>query len=214
MAAQMRARGKLGKDQSTAAIRRVSAGLADLAEKAAAEAAAVLRNGRRAVPKALSGRVRGRLTRALAELAVTIERTTTLVAQARTRLAGQTPAGAARLVSLHDADARPIRKGRIGKPVEFGYKAQVADNDDGVIPGYSVEYGAVPDAPQLAPAVQRAAPGKAARPRGAARRQRSHRSRRLRTPASRPRPAAAVPIQPARRAGPGPFPPEPPGCAR
>ena len=155
MAAQMRARGKLGKDQSTAAIRRVSAGLADLAEKTAAEAAAVVRNGRRAVPKALTGRMRGRLTRALAELTVTIGRTTTLVAQARTRLAGQTPAGAARLVSLHDADARPIRKGRIGKPVEFGYKAQVADNDDGVILDYSVEYGAVPDAPQLAPAVRR-----------------------------------------------------------
>jgi transposase, IS5 family len=155
MAAQMRARSKLGKDQSTAAIRRVSAGLADLAEKAAAEAAAVVRNGRRAVPKALSGRVRGRLTRALAELAVTIERTATIVAQARTRLAGQTPSGAARLVSLHDVGARPVRKGRIGKPVEFGYKAQVADNDDGVILDYSVEYGAVPDAPQLAPAVQR-----------------------------------------------------------
>ena len=155
MAAQMRARSKLGKEQSTVAIRRVSAGLADLAEKAAAEAAAVVRNGRRAVPKALSGRVRGKLTRARAELAVTIERTTTIVAQARTRLAGQTPAGGTRLVSLHDADARPIRKGRIDKPVEFGYKAQVADNDDGIVLDYSVEYGAVPDAPQLAPAVQR-----------------------------------------------------------
>jgi hypothetical protein len=42
---------------------------------------------------------------------------------------------------LHDPDARPIRKGRIHKAVEFGYKAQVADNDGGVIPGYSVEYG-------------------------------------------------------------------------
>jgi transposase, IS5 family len=155
MAAQLRARSKLSKDQTTAAIRRVSAGLAELAAKTAAEAAAVLRNGRRAVPKALSGRVRGKLTRALAELAVTIERTTTIVAQARTRLAGQTPGGATRLVSLHDADARPIRKGRIDKPVEFGYKAQVADNDDGIILDYSVEYGAVPDAPQLVPAVQR-----------------------------------------------------------
>jgi IS5 family transposase len=155
MAAQMRARSELGKEQSTAAIRRVSAGLADLAEKAAAEAAAVLRNGRRAVPKALSGRVRGRLTRALAELAVTIGRTTTVVAQARTRLAGQTPDGAARLVSRHDAGARPIRKGRIDKPVGFGDKAQVAGNDDGVILDYSVERGAVPGAPQLAPAVQR-----------------------------------------------------------
>src|SRR6266516_1666399 len=121
MAATMRARAKLGKDQSTAAIRRVSAGLADLAEKAAAEAAVVVRNGRRAIPKALSGRVRGRLARALAELAVTIERTGKIVAQARTRLAGQTPDGATRLVSLHDPDARPIRKGRIDRPVEFGY---------------------------------------------------------------------------------------------
>jgi len=155
MAAQMRARSKLGKDQSTAAIRRVSAGLADLAAKAAAEAAVVIRNGRRAVPKALSGRVRGRLTRALAELAVTIERTATIVAQARTRLAGQTPQGATRLVSLHDSDARPIRKGRIDKPAGFGYKAQVADNDDGIILDYSVELGAAPDGPQLAPAIER-----------------------------------------------------------
>ena len=43
------------------------------------------------------------------------------------------PESATRLVSLHDADARPIRKGRLGKPVEFGYKAQIVDNADGVI---------------------------------------------------------------------------------
>jgi transposase, IS5 family len=61
--------------------------------------------------------------RALNELAVTIGRTAQVVAQARTRLAGQTPDGATRLVSLHDPDARPIRKGRIDRPVEFGYKA-------------------------------------------------------------------------------------------
>jgi transposase, IS5 family len=140
---------------STAAIRRGSAGLADLAEKTAAEAAAVLRNGRRALPRALSGQMRGRLRRALAELAVTIERTGTIVAQAQTRLAGQTPEGSTRLVSLHDPDARPIRKGRIDRPVEFGYKAQVADNDDGIILDYSVEYGAAPDGPQLVPAIER-----------------------------------------------------------
>ena len=31
------------------------------------------------------------------------------------------PDSSRRLVSLHDPDARPIRKGRLGKPVEFGY---------------------------------------------------------------------------------------------
>jgi IS5 family transposase len=155
MAATMRARAQLGREESSRAIGRATGDLADLAETAAAQAAAVLRNGRRAVGRALTGRMRGRLRRALAELAVTIERTATVAARARSRLAGQMPDGATRLVSLHDPDARPIRKGRIDKPVEFGYKAQVLDNDDGVIVDYTVEYGAVPDGPQLAPAIER-----------------------------------------------------------
>jgi transposase, IS5 family len=155
IAAKLRTRSKLGREETTAAIARVTGELADLAERVAAQAAAVVRNGRRAIAKALSGRVRGRLRRALDELAVTIKRTGTIVTQARTRLAGQTPDGATRLVSLHDPDARPIRKGRIDRPVEFGYKAQVTDNDDGIIVDYNVEYGAAPDGPQLAPAVER-----------------------------------------------------------
>jgi IS5 family transposase len=65
------------------------------------------------------------------------------------------PESATRLVSLHDVDARPIRKGRLGKPVEFGYKAQIVDNADGVILDHNVEIGNPPDAPQLAPAIQR-----------------------------------------------------------
>jgi transposase, IS5 family len=155
IAAKLRSRSKLGREETTEAIARVTGELADLAGITAAQAAAVLRNGRRAVPKALSGRMRGRLRRALDELAVTIERTAAIITQTRTRLAGQMPDGATRLVSLHDPDARPIRKGRIDRPVEFGYKAQVTDNDDGVILDYNVEYGAAPDGPQLAPAVQR-----------------------------------------------------------
>jgi IS5 family transposase len=125
IASKLRARGKLSREESTQAILRVTGELAGLAQKAAAEAAAVLRNGRRAVPKALSGRMRGRLARALGELAVTIERTAQVVAQTRSRLAGQLPASATRLVSLHDPDARPIRKGRIERPVESGYRSPV-----------------------------------------------------------------------------------------
>src|SRR5260221_2730328 len=58
-------------------------------------------------------------------------------------------------ISLHDGDARTIAKGRLGKPVEFGYKAQVTDNDDGMIADYSLEQGNPADGPQLAPAVER-----------------------------------------------------------
>jgi transposase, IS5 family len=157
VAISLRSRGKLATQERSALISRVTGELAGLAETTAAQAAGVLRNGRRAVPQALSGRMRGRLRRALAELAVTIERTATVVAQVRTRLAGQMPDGATRLVSLHDPDARPIRKGRIDRPVEFGYKAQVSDNDDGIVLDYAVECGAVPDGPQLVPAIKRIA---------------------------------------------------------
>ena len=155
MAATMRTRAQLGRDEASRAISRVTGDLADLAEAAAGQAAAVLRNGRRAIRRALSGRVRGRLRRALGELAVTIGRTATLVAQARSRLAGQMPDGATRLVSLHDPDARPIRKGRIDKPVEFGYKAQVLDNDDGII----LDYGVQPATPRTLPSLHQRSPG-------------------------------------------------------
>jgi IS5 family transposase len=157
IAGKLRSRGKLGRDESTRAIRRVTGELAGLADQAAAQAAVVLRNGRRALPRAIGGRVRGRLRRALDELAVTVERTAIVVAQTRSRLAGQMPHSATRLVSLHDPDARPIRKGRIDRPVEFGYKAQVTDNDDGIVLDYCVEYGAAPDGPQLVPAITRVA---------------------------------------------------------
>ena len=153
----LRSRGKLASAGRSALISRVTGELAGLAETTAAQAAMVLRNGRRAVGHALSGRMRGRLRRALGELAVTIERTATIVTQVRTRLAGQMPDGATRLVSLHDPDARPIRKGRIDRPVEFGYKAQVSDNDDGIVLEDAVECGAAPDGPQLLPAIKRIA---------------------------------------------------------
>jgi hypothetical protein len=57
------------------------------------------------------------------------------------------PASANRLVSLHDPDARPITKGRLGKPVEFGYKGQVIDNVDGIVLDCDLHPGNPPDAP-------------------------------------------------------------------
>jgi IS5 family transposase len=41
------------------------------------------------------------------------------------------------------------------KPVEFGDKAQVTDNDDGIIADYAAGQGNPTDGPQLAPAVER-----------------------------------------------------------
>ncbi len=65
------------------------------------------------------------------------------------------PKSGGRLVSLHDVDVHPISNGRPGKPVDFGYKAQIVDNADGVVLDHTVEVGNPADAPQLAPAIQR-----------------------------------------------------------
>ena len=118
------------------------------------EAAAVIRNAKRAL-RGASGQRKGRLHRAINDLDTIMGRTERVVAQTRSRLAGVMPESATRLVSLHDPDARPIRKGRLGKPVEFGYKAQIVDNADGVILDHNVEIGNPADAPQLAPAIER-----------------------------------------------------------
>lgn len=147
-------------------VRRITGELAGLAEKAATEAEQLLVNARRALRRAqakatelaasgfhdaAAGRRRGRLRRAVNDLTDLLEATRRIVAQTRQRLSGTTPDGATRRVSLHDGDARPIAKGRLGKPVEFGYKAQVIDNDDGVVLDHTVERGNPADAPQLGP---------------------------------------------------------------
>jgi IS5 family transposase len=135
-------------------VLRTTGELADLATQAVGDAARVARNARRHLARA-SDRATGKLARLLEELETTIARTTKVIGQTHTRLAGQTPNGATRLVSVHDPHARPIVKGRLGKPVEFGDKAQVADNPDGVVLDYQVKLGNPADAPLLVPAVQR-----------------------------------------------------------
>ena len=151
-------------------MRRITGELAGLAERTATEAEKQLRNARRALRVAqaraaalaaaggsdpAAGRRRGRLRRAVDDLTELLAATRRIAEQTRQRLSGTTPDGATRRVSLHDPDARPIAKGRLGRPVEFGYKAQVLDNDHGVVVDHTVERGNPADAPQLAPAVQR-----------------------------------------------------------
>jgi transposase, IS5 family len=142
------------RDQAQAAVGRITGQLASIAEAAMGEAAAVIRNAKRALRSATGVR-KGRMARAINHLVTVVGRTQKVVAQTRSRLAGVMPESASRLVSLHDVDARPIRKGRLGKPVEFGYKAQIVDNADGVILDHTIELGNPTDAPQLAPAIER-----------------------------------------------------------
>lgn len=154
IAAKLKLRGEQQRDAAQAAVRRITGELAGIAEQAMREATAVIGNARRALRTA-TGQRKGQLHRAINDLAALVGRTKRIVAQTRSRLGGVMPESATRLVSLHDVDARPIRKGRLGKPVEFGYKAQIVDNVDGVILDHNVEMGNPADAPQLAPAITR-----------------------------------------------------------
>lgn len=92
----------------------------------------------------------------LARLEALADRVEKIAAQTKSRVVdGVTPEGATRIVSLQDPDARPICKGRLGRPVEFGYKAQVIDNEDGVVLDWRLEQGNPADAPMLLPALER-----------------------------------------------------------
>jgi IS5 family transposase len=132
-------------DEAKTEVLAITGQLAELAAAAVDEAT-----------NALSYKARRRkIRRLLEDLAVLVERTARVIDQARARVNGEQPAGATRLVSLHEPDARPIRKGRLGKPVEFGYKAQVVDNADGLILDHSVHIGNPADNDLLRPALER-----------------------------------------------------------
>lgn len=148
--AWLRRRTETAKDEAKA----ITGEMAIIAAASLADARRVALNARRSV-NAKGTQMSGKAIATLTELEVLIERLEQVVTQTRGRLAGSMPEGSTRLVSLHDADARPIKKGRMGKPVEFGYLGQVVDNAEGIVLDHSLHRGNPPDGPLLAPAIAR-----------------------------------------------------------
>lgn len=137
-------------DDAKADVLAITGALADLAETTLEQAKRFLANARRCADRPVR-----RLRRMLADLAHLIEALGQLITQTRLRLSGETPPAKTRRVSLHDDDARPIRKGSLATPTQFGYTGQVTDNIDGIVLDYEFEAGMPPDAPRLAPAITR-----------------------------------------------------------
>ena len=132
----------------------ITAEMVTVAEAALADSAGIIRNARRKI-NTMGEEASAQAVAKLAELEATAAVLAKVIAQTRIRVAGGMPDGATRVVSYHDPDARPIAKGRIGRPVEFGYKAQVVDNSDGIIIDHEVILGNPSDAPLLAPSIRR-----------------------------------------------------------
>ena len=83
----------------------------------------------RRLAKIARGKARGRGARAKLRAAAGLEemadRCEKVARQIKQRVAGESIKD--RIVSLFDPDARPIRKGKLGKPNEFGYASQLAE---------------------------------------------------------------------------------------
>jgi transposase, IS5 family len=107
--------------EATSEVLRLTANAGRLLERSIAEA--------RGLAAAARGRARGRGAKAKLKAAARLEqladRCDTVAKQIRQRVAGEPIQE--RLVSLSDPDARPIRKGKLGKPNEFGYVTQIAE---------------------------------------------------------------------------------------
>jgi transposase, IS5 family len=134
-----------------AEVDRLTAQVAAIARATLREVQVVAGNARRARRHRPGD---GRLGRLVGDLEETIAATQQLLAQTDQRLAGNRVI-ADRLVSLSDPDARPIRKGKPGRPTEFGYTLLLAEEERGFIADHQLQRGNPADAPQLVPALQR-----------------------------------------------------------
>jgi len=87
------------------------------------------------------------------KLADAISLTEKLLEQAKQVVSG-TRVIADRIVSFFDPEARPIKKGKLAKGTEFGYKVRIDETESGFVTGYAVYAGNPADDELLIPAVQ------------------------------------------------------------
>jgi IS5 family transposase len=124
----------------TRTVRRRSGEAKEEVLKLTAEAGELLEHSiteARRVAAVARRKARGRGANAKLKAAASLEeladRCEKVARQIRRRVAGE--AITDRLVSLHDPDARPIRKGKLGKPNEFGFVSQLTEVTENTKPG-------------------------------------------------------------------------------
>jgi transposase, IS5 family len=115
--------------EAKAEVLKLTADTGELLERSVSEA--------RRLAAAVKLKARGRGAQAKLKAAARLEeladRCEKVAKQIRQRVAGE-PIGD-RIVSLSDPDARPIRKGKLGRPNEFGYVVQLAEVTENTKPG-------------------------------------------------------------------------------
>jgi transposase, IS5 family len=102
-------------------VLKLTAQTGELLERSVTEARRLAQGARRTA----GGRPAKAKLKAAAGLDEAADRCEKVAQQIRRRVAGEPISD--RIVSLSDPDARPIRKGKLGKPNEFGYVTQLAE---------------------------------------------------------------------------------------
>lgn len=110
--------------EAKAQVRRLTLEATEQVQASVREARRVLAQARRSRSRA-PGISRAGRARAIAALEQAIHLGERVVEQTRMRFAGQKISD--RLVSLFDPDARPVRRGKLAKPNEFGYVVQLTE---------------------------------------------------------------------------------------
>jgi len=132
-------------------VDRLTAELARIARHSVREVAGVQRAAHRTTARRPAD---GWARRLAGQLDQTVVLTQRLLRQTALRLAG-TRSIPDRVVSLVDPDARPIRKGKLRSPTQFGSTLLLAEDERGFVADHRLSQGNPPDAPQLLPAVRR-----------------------------------------------------------
>ncbi len=132
-------------------VDRLTAELARIARHSVREVAGVQRAAHRTTARRPADGWARRLDGQLDQTVVLTQR---LLRQTALRLAG-TRSIPDRVVSLADPDARPIRKGKLRSPTQFGSTLLLAEDERGFVADHRLSQGNPPDAPQLLPAVRR-----------------------------------------------------------
>ena len=107
--------------EAKAQVLKLTAQTGELLERSVREARQLVKLAR----SAARGRGAKRKLKAATKLKQLVVRCEKVACQIKQRVAGERISD--RIVSLADPDARPIRKGKIGKPNEFGYVTQLAE---------------------------------------------------------------------------------------
>ncbi len=87
------------------------------------------------------------------KLIKTVDLTQKLISQAKQVISGNRNIPD-RIISFFDPEARPIKKGKLGKTAGFGYKLRVDETENGFVAGYQLYRGNPADDDLLISAVE------------------------------------------------------------